>query len=78
MSYNLCAVLCLLILLEVFAMATKSVSLDELERSFISLALNAFEAVLKRKLNAETNPDVRSIRERELAQLAGVKGKVLS
>ncbi len=59
-------------------MATKSVSLDELERSIIYLALNAYEAVLKRKLNSETNSDVRPIRERELAQLSGVKGKVLS
>lgn len=59
-------------------MSTKSVSLDELERSIIYLALNAYEGVLKRKLNAETNSDVRAIRERELAQLAGVRGKVLS
>lgn len=78
MLYNVFAVLCLLILLEVFVMATKSVALDDIERGFVALALDTFEAVLKRKLNAEANPDVRVIRERELAQLAGVKGKVLS
>lgn len=57
-------------------MTTNSVSFDQLERSIIFSALKAYEAVLKRKLNAETNSEVRVIRELELAQLGAVKGKV--
>lgn len=51
---------------------------DTVERQWIKLALNTQAAVLKRKVNGETNPEIIQLREKEIGAIQNLIGRFQS
>lgn len=57
-------------------MANKTIEFNELDRAWIEQGLNAVTAITKRKINAETDPEIKKVLERHIREISSAGAKL--